>query len=747
MRRLWHWWGRYWRGETFQPLRPLLEWLWRYPVLLLLMVMPLAAVWGGLAALGLPNLFFHEEWRKALLAGLASGLLLGNICFIGYLLDADDAWALAGMKRLQGKEKTPPPITWYFFHTGTYPLLWLALTAPALFVTRPWRPAFAGGALAAALIVLGFSRYLDRHGERLRSQDLLDRYVFARLKRFHPELDDALHKKLHTFQFQLSVLLLLAYAFVAVAGPRQLRPWLPPAVVVCIYLGLATSIYGAIRFYFHERFPGALLGAMLVFLVFMRGCTDEAVFEELKLDPAPPYDDSLLAAPEQAGLLDDDATLTAWLRRMRATPPPGAPPWPEIRPEFQPETLLTADDRELCPAGPRPRLVLVTTSGGGIRAALWTTLVLTRLQREIPGFHRYVRLISGASGGMVGAGAWVAGLTEQGPIDWAASNLALGIQKDSLSPVTLTLLLPGPEGRERAMEEAWIAHTDGLLARTFLELRPGEAEGWRPSLVYSPMIVEDGRRLFVSNLALTSLVTADVNTLGSQKLTTPLSLSGVNLFQLFPGKQKDLKVATAARMSASFPYVSPAAWLPTQPRVRIVDAGYYDNYGVDVAAHWLHQHLTWLRRCTSGVLVLQIRDRLHDVVRTRLDRPAPGTVATWLAGLTSPPEAILSAREASMSFRNDEMLEFLNGDFNHDRPCFFTTIAFELGENAPLSWVLTSKEAQDMHDEAEEKPISERVELVRKWLSTRTGPQTPQTVWETPLCPGEEPQNRPLAAP
>ncbi|MFY0563312.1 patatin-like phospholipase family protein [Archangium lansingense] len=746
MRRLWYWCGLYWKGETFQPLRPLLEWLWRYPFLLLFLVVPLVAVWGGLAALGLPNLFLHEEWKKALLAGLASGLLFGNICFIGYLLDADDAWALARAKRLNGKERAPPPITWYFFHTWTYPVLGLTLTAPALF-KNPWRPAFAGGVLLAAIIVLGCTRYLDRHGERIRSQDLLDRYVFSRLTRFHPELDDPLHKKLHTFQMLLFALLVLAYVLAAVLGPRELGPWLPPATVVCIALGIAASIYGAIRFFFQERFPGALLLAITVFLVFMKGCTDEAIYEELKLDSAPPYDDNQLADPGRAELLDDDASLAAWLQRMRAQPPPGAPAWPEMRPETPPETLLTASDRDQCPAGPRPKLMLITTSGGGIRAALWTALVLTRLQREIPGFYRYVRLISGASGGMVGAGAWVAGLTEQGPTDEAAANLPYGIQQDSLSPVTLTLLLPGPEGRERAMEDAWITHTNGLLARTFLDLRPGEAEGWRPSLVYSPMIVEDGRRLLVSNLALSSLMTADVNTLGSKKLTTPLSLSGVNLFRLFPGKQKALKVATAARMSASFPYVSPAAWLPTQPRVRVVDAGYYDNYGVDVAAHWLHQHLTWLRRCTSGVLVLQIRDQLNDVQRTRLALTEPSAVVTWLAGLTSPPEAILSAREASMSFRNDEMLEFLNGDFNHDRPCFFTTIAFELRENAPLSWVLTRKEAQDMHNEVADTPISDRVELVRKWLSTGAGPQTPQTVWETPLCPSEKPQNEPLAAP
>jgi hypothetical protein len=143
------------------------------------------------------------------------------------------------------------------------------------------------------------------------------------------------------------------------------------------------------------------------------------------------------------------------------------------------------------------------------------------------------------------------------------------------------------------------------------------------------------------------------------------------------------------------------------------------------------------------VLLLQIRDRLNDVQRTRLKRAEPSAVATWLAGLTSPPEAILSAREASMSFRNDEMLEFLSGDFNHDRPCFFTTMAFELEENAPLSWVLTRQEAQHMHAETGNEAIGARVELVRKWLNTSTGPRRPRQSGRRHCAPVKSPRIHP----
>ena len=42
----------------------------------------------------------------------------------------------------------------------------------------------------------------------------------------------------------------------------------------------------------------------------------------------------------------------------------------------------------------------------------------------------------------------------------------------------------------------------GVPGRPFRELAAGEAEGWRPSLVFSPMLLEDGRRLLISNLDL-----------------------------------------------------------------------------------------------------------------------------------------------------------------------------------------------------------------------------------------------------
>src|SRR6185436_18885431 len=99
-------------------------------------------------------------------------------------------------------------------------------------------------------------------------------------------------------------------------------------------------------------------------------------------------------------------------------------------------------------------------------------------------------------------------------------------------------------------------------------------KGWRPLLIFSPMIVEDGRRLLISNLDLAALATIYVPGIGAA--ATRASLPALELLKLVPAAAS-LRVSTVARMSASFPYVTPASEVPTQPLRRVVDAGYYDE--------------------------------------------------------------------------------------------------------------------------------------------------------------------------
>jgi hypothetical protein len=252
--------------------------------------------------------------------------------------------------------------------------------------------------------------------------------------------------------------------------------------------------------------------------------------------------------------------------------------------------------------------------------------------------------------------------------------------------------------RGRVLEESWVEQPGTGLDRTFTDLRPAERRGEIPSLVFSPMLVEDARRLLISNLSLDEVATNRGSTLpvgpGEDGL---LSRSAIELFRLFPDAP-GFRVATAARMSATFPVISPAATLPTDPPRRVVDAGYYDNYGVDLAAQWIDKNREWLRGHTSGVLLVQIRAFSNEkqVRRLGADEAAgslAGLVDRGLWFLTSPLSGISEARHAVTTFRNDEMIErvgrYFNGPGGPDpsgraEGAFFSTVIFSCDQDADV---------------------------------------------------------------
>src|SRR5439155_865307 len=124
-------------------------------------------------------------------------------------------------------------------------------------------------------------------------------------------------------------------------------------------------------------------------------------------------------------------------------------------------------------------LVLVCASGGGIRAAVWAAWILERLD-HLDGFRPAARLVTGASGGMVGASFWVASLC-------AGKNAFRtdGVTGDGLTAVARRLAfgdvplaflpLANEDNRGQALEDAWRVHGGPALDMTFAELRGG---GW-----------------------------------------------------------------------------------------------------------------------------------------------------------------------------------------------------------------------------------------------------------------------------
>src|SRR5262249_31280922 len=150
-------------------------------------------------------------------------------------------------------------------------------------------------------------------------------------------------------------------------------------------------------------------------------------------------------------------------------------------------------------------------------------------------------------------------------LEEVARRLALGDIPSIFDPRTQTI------DRGWVLEQTWKE-----LDLTFFNLRDAEREARIPSMIFSPMLVEDGRSLLISNRDLTRMTEIygqiepkDGRPVDGQGL---LSRPSLQLFSLFPTAYGQFKVRTAVRMSATFPYVTPSTNLPTDPPYRVVDA-------------------------------------------------------------------------------------------------------------------------------------------------------------------------------
>ncbi len=274
------------------------------------------------------------------------------------------------------------------------------------------------------------------------------------------------------------------------------------------------------------------------------------------------------------------------------------------------------------------------------------------------------------------------------------------------------------------------------LQRTFADLYPLEAQGRRPSLILAPMLVEDSRRLLISNLDLRQLAVAGGRLgpnghNGPPLEEQPLSRSGLECFKLFPLAMSRLEVGTAARLNATFPVISPAVSLPTLPPRHVVDAGYFDNYGVDLAVMWLVANREAVLRHCGGVALVEIRafplqHRGLDLGREAPAQPeAAGLIADTLAALSAPLRAVLRARGNVGYHRNNELLAVAQQLFPLDpttRSPYWRRFVLELDTEAALSWYISDEEKRRISEAFLSEPVQQQVQALVRWLGDGGAP-------------------------
>lgn len=273
----------------------------------------------------------------------------------------------------------------------------------------------------------------------------------------------------------------------------------------------------------------------------------------------------------------------------------------------------------------KPLFVLLNTSGGGHRSATFTMNVLQYLDSITNGeILKKTFLISGASGGMIGATYFrelyrrklngeKINLWDKKYVDDIAGDLLNPLftsffARDLISPAQKFSVGDQRYVKDRgyAFELKLNRNTNGLLDKQLKDYRSAEKAAEIPLMFFNSVVTRDSRKMIISTQPVRFMMLAPQDTTRIPTVD-PDAIDFVSFF----AKQNpyELRLLSALRMNATFPIVLPNVWLPSDPVVDVMDAGLRDNFGIETTLRFLFSFEEWIKENTSGVLILQIRDR------------------------------------------------------------------------------------------------------------------------------------------
>jgi predicted acylesterase/phospholipase RssA len=344
------------------------------------------------------------------------------------------------------------------------------------------------------------------------------------------------------------------------------------------------------------------------------------------------------------------------------------------------------------------RLIVVATPGGGIQAAAWTAKVLTELNHEAPGFRQSVAAVSSVSGGSLGSiiyAASFAGKIGEEEVTKNARQSAIDeVAWGWTVPDVWRAILPWFRtnraiDRGWALEKKWAAinnlnDTGGSAGTMLGDWSNAAREGTMPALLINAMLVERGQPVVFSNTRFPATFSEDNRI--------------ANFYDLYSRAQYlhyDIRVNTAARLSASFSYVAPASRPnlngPYTVGFHFVDGGYYDNFGITSLLAWLTEALEdpSVKPQLTDVLILQIQ-HFNDA---KLNGPSQ---QGWGYQIVAPPVALYNMRDYAQDSVARKQLELFGKYYRDEHVNVWKTGISYTGTghcaDAPLSWKLDSEQ-------------------------------------------------------
>ena len=337
--------------------------------------------------------------------------------------------------------------------------------------------------------------------------------------------------------------------------------------------------------------------------------------------------------------------------------------------------LAARQDKDLYETYP---IYIVTAEGGGIYSAFRTATFLSNLEDQCPRFSHHVFAISSVSGGSIGA-AIFSGLIQATKHPDSRFLAAKGchnqlpgaegfyyadaseeiLKEDFLAPVISYFLFPDflqrflffpvpsfdrARALETAFEKAWTtqllsyksdfpsvwAGDKNPLSEPFLSL--WDPSGDAPALVINTTEIGSGRARVISPFSFETDQFAAGPVLDKADST---------------GAWQDVRLSTAAVLSARFPWVTPAGWIEGSfkkygedwNRIHLVDGGYFDNSGVTAA-------LALIEEIQKEQIAQGIGKKIEINLIVLSERGFTPESTKYLTDMTSPLHALLSTQAA-----------------------------------------------------------------------------------------------------
>ncbi|MEG3907670.1 patatin-like phospholipase family protein [Microcoleus sp. w2-18bC1] len=357
---------------------------------------------------------------------------------------------------------------------------------------------------------------------------------------------------------------------------------------------------------------------------------------------------------------------------------------PALESSFQ-QWLANRPDLDQFSNKPYP-VYIAAAQGGGIYAAYHAATAFTKLTEYFPSFPQHIFAISSVSGGSLGASAFSSLVKFGGISGTSLSQTASKLfSSDLLTPLLTMGLFPDliqrfiffpiydwdrGRGLEVAFEKAWdklsLPNQDNPLRQSFYQ--HWQPQGIAPALVLNTTVVETGDRLVISPF--------QINLPNKENIA-------------IDEPDLDLKLSTAAGLSARFPYFTPVGWYQRskdKSKLHLADGGYFDNSGIPTALD-IGRSLQRLNGYGTTFEIVYL-----SLIDGQFNEPTTQLKSEGLNEVLSPVRALFSARK-SRSRSAVELSTFTVNDGIDDPLKYkFRTLFLKKsgdGVKLPLGWLIS----------------------------------------------------------